>query len=311
MRTRITELLGIEYPVFQGGMAWVGDENLAAAVSEAGGMGFLASANMTVELVKEKIRKVKSLTAKPFGVNLMMMNPNCDGIAALCAEERVAAVATGAGNPVRYFARWKEAGIRVLPVVPSAKIAEKMEVAGADAVIAEGMESGGHIGLTTTMCLVPQVVDAVSIPVVAAGGIADGRGAAAAFALGAEAVQCGTIFICAEESPACSLYKRLIVEAKGDPTVVTGYAYKTMVRSLNTEFSHWLAEHEWTLDRDSFEKVSSGSLRKAVQDGDLKEGSFMAGQIAGLVRQTAPAREIIEELMRDTIEQIRQLNGRV
>ncbi len=298
LKTRITELLGIRYPVFQGGMAWVADAKLAAAVSNAGGLGLIGAAAAPGEVVEAMIREAKSLTDRPFGVNVMLMSPFADDVARICAEQKVAVVTTGAGNPGKYMEAWKAAGIKVIPVVASAGMARRMERAGADAVVAEGTESGGHIGELTTMCLVPQVVDAVSVPVVAAGGIADGRGVAAAIALGAQGVQCGTIFVCADESPACAKYKELVAGAKDTDTIVTGREGGAPIRSLKTKFTRKLAklEHE-EVSREEFERMAAGSLRKAVQDGNLEEGTFMAGQISGLVKGAAPASEIVENLM--------------
>ncbi len=302
IKTKLTELLGIEYPVIQGGMAWVADAKLAAAVSEAGGLGLIGAANAPGEVVENWIREAKSLTKKPFGVNIMLMSPYADDIARICVEQGVKVITTGAGNPGKYMDMWKAAGIKVIPVVPSSALAKRMERAGADAVIAEGTESGGHIGELTTMALIPQVADAVSIPVIAAGGIADARGVAAAIALGACGVQCGTIFVCADESPAHDNFKRMIVEAKDTDTVVTGRASGAPVRCLKNKLTRSLLklEHEEELDREAYEARTVGSLRKAVVEGDEDNGTFMAGQIAGLVCQIAPAAVIIEKLMRDS-----------
>ncbi len=302
IKTKLTELLDIEYPVIQGGMAWVADAKLAAAVSEAGGLGLIGAANAPGEVVENWIREAKSLTKKPFGVNIMLMSPYADDIARICVEQGVKVVTTGAGNPGKYMDMWKAAGIKVIPVVPSAALAKRMERAGADAVVAEGTESGGHIGELTTMALIPQVVDAVSIPVIAAGGIADARGVAAAFALGACGVQCGTIFVCAEESPAHDNFKRMIVEAKDTDTVVTGRASGAPIRCLKNKLTRSLLkmEHEEELDREAYEARTVGSLRKAVVEGDEDNGTFMAGQIAGLVCQIAPAAVIVGKLMKDS-----------
>ena len=233
LKTKITEMLGIRHPLFQGGMAWVADAKLAAAVSNAGGLGLIGAAAAPGDVVQAMIREAKSLTDKPFGVNVMLLSPFADDVARICAEEKVAVVTTGAGNPGKYMDMWKGVDIKVIPVVASAALAKRMERAGADAVIAEGCESGGHIGELTTMALVPQVADAVSVPVIAAGGIADGRGVAAAFALGAQAVQCGTVFVCAEESPACDVYRRQIIDAKDTDTIVTGREGGAPIRSLS------------------------------------------------------------------------------
>ena len=302
IKTKLTELLGIEYPVIQGGMAWIADAKLAAAVSEAGGLGLIGAANAPGEVVENWIREAKTLTKKPFGVNIMLMSPYADDIARICVEQGVKVITTGAGNPGKYMEMWKAAGIKVIPVVPSAALAKRMERAGADAVVAEGTESGGHIGELTTMALIPQVVDAVSIPVIAAGGIADARGVAAAFALGACGVQCGTIFVCAEESPAHDNFKRMIVEAKDTDTVVTGRASGAPIRCLKNKLTRSLLkmEHEEELDREAYEARTVGSLRKAVVEGDEDNGTFMAGQIAGLVCQIAPAAVIVGKLMKDS-----------
>lgn len=300
LKTKITEMLGIRHPLFQGGMAWVADAKLAAAVSNAGGLGLIGAAAAPGDVVQAMIREAKSLTDKPFGVNVMLLSPFADDVARICAEEKVAVVTTGAGNPGKYMDMWKGVDIKVIPVVASAALAKRMERAGADAVIAEGCESGGHIGELTTMALVPQVADAVSVPVIAAGGIADGRGVAAAFALGAQAVQCGTIFVCAEESPACDVYRRQIIDAKDTDTIVTGREGGAPIRSIKTKFTRRLLKMEnQNVDRVEFEKAAAGSLRKAVQDGNLDEGTFMAGQISGLVKAVEPAQAIVDRLMRE------------
>jgi enoyl-[acyl-carrier protein] reductase II len=301
IKTKLTEMLGIRYPVIQGGMAWVADAKLAAAVSEAGGLGLIGAANAPGELVESWIKEAKSLTDKPFGVNIMLMSPHADDIARICVEQGVKVITTGAGNPGKYMEAWKAAGIKVIPVVPSAALAKRMERAGADAVVAEGTESGGHVGELTTMALVPQVADAVDIPVIAAGGIADARGFGAALMLGACGVQCGTIFVCAEESPAHLNYKQMIVDAKDTDTVVTGRAGGAPVRCLKNKLSRRLLkmEHE-EIGREEYELRTVGSLRRAVLDGDKDEGTFMAGQIAGLVDRVAPAKDILEKLMADS-----------
>lgn len=301
MKTRLTELLGITHPIIQGGMAWVANGELAAAVSNAGGLGLIGAANAPTEVVRAMIQKAKSLTDKPFGVNIMLMSPFADEIAKLIVEEQVAVVTTGAGNPGKYIESWKAAGIKVMPVVPSAALAKRMERAGADAVIAEGCEAGGHIGEITTMCLVPQVVDAVSIPVVAAGGIADARGFGAAMMLGAAGVQVGTLFVCADESPAHDKYKEKILKAGDTDSVVTGRANGHPVRSLKNRFTKQIVQLEKEgADFDTLENFTVGSFRKAVQEGDETEGTFMAGQIAGLVTERAPAKVLVDKLMADT-----------
>ena len=292
MKTKITELLQIEYPVFQGGMAWVAEHKLAAAVSNAGGLGIIGAASAPPEVVREEIRKCKELTDKPFGVNIMLLNPNAEDVAKIVVE----AVTTGAGNPGKFMELWKNAGVKVIPVVASVAMAKMMERAGADAVVAEGMESGGHIGSTTTMALVPQVVDAVSIPVIAAGGIADGRGMAAAFMLGAEGIQMGTRFVASKESIVHENYKNQIIKAKDIDSVVTGMSTGHPVRSLRNQMTReYLKLEKENADFMELEKLTLGSLRKAVQDGDTVNGTLMAGQIAGLIRREQTCREIIEE----------------
>ena len=297
-KTKITDLLGIKYPIFQGGMAWIAEATLAAAVSNAGGLGIIAGGSAPIDYLRDQIRKCKSLTDKPFGVNIMLMSPNTEGLAQLVIEEGVPVVTTGAGNPGKYMAAWKEAGIKVIPVVPSVNLAKRMERAGADAVIAEGTESGGHIGENTTICLVPQVADAVEIPVIAAGGIADGRGIAASFMLGAEGVQVGTRFLASEECVIHPTYKELVVKAKDTDSVVTGRYTGHPCRNVKTKFSKKLASGETngTITPDEFEELTLGSLRKAVQDGNLEEGSFLCGAIAGMVNEVKPCKDIVEEM---------------
>ncbi len=298
MKTRITELLGIEYPIIQGGMAWVAEYHLAAAVSSAGGLGIIGAASAPPEVVREQVREVKRLTDRPFGVNVMLMNPNAAEVARVVVEEGVPVVTTGAGNPGKFIPMWKEAGVRVIPVIASAAMAKLMERAGADAVVAEGMESGGHIGELTTMALVPQTVDAVQIPVIAAGGIADARGFAAAFMLGAEAVQMGTRFVTAAESIAHKNYKERIVKAKDIDSEVTGRSTGHPIRVLRNQMSRdYLKMEKAGASFEELETLTLGSLRKAVMDGDVKGGSLMAGQIAGLVRQENTCREIIDEII--------------
>lgn len=297
MKTEITELLGIQYPIIQGGMAWVGTWELASAVSEAGGLGIIGSGGAPAEWVKDQIQQVKKHTDKPFGVNLMLMNPDADKIAQIIAEEHVEVVTTGAGNPEKYMKMWKEAGVKVVPVVASVALARRMERSGADAVIAEGTESGGHIGETTTMVLVPQVVDAVSIPVIAAGGIADGRGFAAAMMLGAKAVQMGTIFVASKESIVHEAYKQKVIKAKDIDTKVTGRSTGHPVRTLrNQQTKEYLRLEAAGASLEELEKLTLGGLRKAVVDGDVMHGSVMAGQIAGLVKGELSCKEIIEKV---------------
>ena len=297
MKTQITELLGIEYPVIQGGMAWVADAQLAANVSKAGGIGFIGAANAPAEWVREQIHIARQITDKPFGVNVMLLSPHADEVAAVVAEEKVAAVTTGAGNPAKYMEMWKNSGIRVIPVVASVALARMMEKCGADAVVAEGMESGGHIGEQTTMSLVPQVVDAVSIPVIAAGGIGDGRGMAAAFMLGAQAVQIGTRFIVAKECNVHQAYKDRVIQARDIDSEVTGRSTGHPVRSLRNQMTRkYQALEKEGAGFEELELLTLGALRKAVVDGDVKNGTVMAGQIAGLIHETKSCKEIIEEM---------------
>lgn len=298
MKTRITELLGIEQPILQGGMAWVAEHHLAAAVSEAGGFGLIGAASAPAEVVREEIRKAKKLTDKPFGVNIMLFSPYAEEVAHVVAEEGVRAVTTGAGNPEKYMGLWKRAGIRVIPVVASVALAKRMERCGADAVVAEGMESGGHIGAQTTMSLVPQVADAVSIPVIAAGGIADGRGFAASFMLGAEAVQMGTRFVVAKESIVHQNYKDRVIKAKDIDSEVTGTTHGHPIRCLRNQMTReYLKMEKAGASFEELEKITLGSLRKAVMEGDVINGTVMAGQSAGLVKEEQTCRQIIDEVM--------------
>lgn len=308
MKTRITELLQIEYPIIQGGMAWVAEHRLAAAVSNAGGLGIIGAASAPPEVVREEIRKCKELTDRPFGVNIMLLNPNADEVAGIVVEEGVRVVTTGAGNPAKYMDLWKRADVKVLPVVASVAMAKMMERAGADGVVAEGMESGGHIGQTTTMALVPQVVDAVSVPVVAAGGIADGRGLAAAFMLGAEAVQMGTRFVAAKESIVHENYKHQILKAKDIDSVITGTSTGHPVRSLRNHMTReYLQLEKENADFMELEKLTLGSLRKAVIDGDTVNGTLMAGQIAGLIREEKSCADIIQDIMRQAQQTVQRV----
>ena len=298
MKTRITELLGIDYPIIQGGMAWVAEHHLAAAVSEAGGLGIIGAASAPAEIVREEIRKAKELTDKPIGVNIMLMNPNAPEVAKVVLEEGVKVVTTGAGNPAKFMKDFKEAGVKVIPVVASVAMAKMMERCGADAVVAEGTESGGHIGSATTMCLVPQVVDAVQIPVVAAGGIGDGRGFAAAFMLGAEAVQMGTRFVVAKESIVHKNYKEKVIKAKDIDSEVTGMSTGHPVRQIRNQMSReYLRLEKEGAELEELERLTLGSLRKAVMDGDVVNGTLMAGQIAGLVKNEQTCKEMIDEMM--------------
>lgn len=298
IKSRICQMLGIEYPIFQGGMAWVADASLAAAVSNAGGLGLISSVNVGTEAVRAEVRKCKTLTNKPFGVNIMLQMPNAAEVAQMVIEEGVRIVTTGAGSPVKYMEAWKQAGIKVIPVVASVALALKMQRAGADAVVAEGAESGGHIGELHTMALLPQVVDAVDIPVIGAGGIADGRGAAAAFMLGAEGVQVGTRFLVAEECNIHSEYKERVIKATDISTVVTGKSLGHPVRALKSPFTREFArmESDPLTNPEEVLEFGSGSLRKAAQQGD-EYGSYMAGECAGMVSQKEPARAIVEDII--------------
>jgi enoyl-[acyl-carrier protein] reductase II len=297
MKTRITELLGIEYPILQGGMAWIAESTLASAVSNGGGAGIIAGGSAPIDYLREQIRKTKELTDKPCGVNIMLMSPNADDLAQLVIDEKVAFVTTGAGNPAQYMKAWKDANIKVIPVVATVNLAKRMERSGADAIIAEGTESGGHIGENTTMCLLPQVVDAVSVPVIGAGGIADGRGVGACFMLGAEGVQVGTRFLASEEVQISQTYKDLVIKAKDTDSIVTGRFTGHPCRNVKTKFAKKLQ----TFERDGgtpeeFEEITLGSLRKAVQDGNLEEGSFLCGAIAGMITEVKPCADIIKEM---------------
>ena len=298
IRSQLCDILGIEKPIFQGGMAWIADANLAAAVSNAGGLGLISSINAGTEAVREEIRKARTLTRKPFGVNIMLAAPNAAEIANLVVEEGVTIVTTGAGSPAPYMERWLAAGIRVIPVVASVAYALKMEELGATAVIAEGAESGGHVGDTHTMALVPQVIDAVHIPVLAAGGIADGRGAAAAFMLGACGVQVGTRFLVANECRVHPTYKERLIKASDVSTLVTGKSLGDAVRSLKTPFSKQFAKMEAQgIPADEIRAFGTGSLKKAVFDGDLAGGCFLAGEVAGMLRQCQSAESIVNDIM--------------
>ena len=303
MRTEVTRLLGIEYPIIQGGMAWVAEHHLAAAVSNAGGLGLIGAASAPADWVREQVRKAKELTDKPFGVNIMLMSPYADEVAEVIVEEGVKVVTTGAGNPEKYMKMWKEAGVKVIPVVASVALAKRMERSGADALVAEGCEAGGHIGESTTMVLVPQVADAVSIPVIAAGGIADGRGIAAAFMLGAKGVQMGTRFVATKECQVHENYKEKIIKAKDIDTRVTGRSTGHPVRTLRNDMTKKYLELESKgATLEELEYLTLGALRKAVQEGDMKNGSVMSGQIAGLIKEELTCRELMERLVKETDE---------
>ncbi|MCY6353700.1 enoyl-[acyl-carrier-protein] reductase FabK [Clostridium sp. ZS2-4] len=298
--------LGIKYPIIQGAMAWIADSSLAAAVSNAGGLGIIAGGTAPVEYIRDEIRKAKELTDKPFGVNIMLLSPNAEEVAKLVCEEGVKVVTTGAGSPGKYMEMWKAHGITVIPVVASVALARRMEKSGADAVIAEGCEAGGHIGELTTMTLIPQVVDAVNIPVIAAGGIADGRGIAAVFMLGASGVQVGTRFLVAHECTVHQNYKNKVLKAKDIDTMVTGRLTGHPVRVLRNKLSRKFKEMERDLtDFEEFERLGVGALRKAVKEGDIEMGSIMSGQIAGLVKKEQSCKEIIEEMF----EEAKKLGG--
>ena len=300
MKTRITELLEIEYPIIQGGMAWVAEHHLATAVSEAGGLGIIGAASAPAEVVREEIRKARQLTDKPIGVNIMLMNPNAPEVAKVVLEEGIGVVTTGAGNPAKFMKDFKDAGVKVIPVVASVARAKMMERCGADAVVAEGTESGGHIGSATTMCLVPQVVDAVQIPVIAAGGIGDGRGFAAAFMLGAEAVQMGTRFVVARESIVHQNYKEKVIKAKDIDSEVTGMSTGHPVRQIRNQMTReYLRLEKEGAGLEELEHLTLGSLRKAVIDGDTVNGTLMAGQIAGLVKKEQTCKEMIDEIIQE------------
>ncbi|HIS20990.1 MAG TPA: enoyl-[acyl-carrier-protein] reductase FabK [Candidatus Spyradocola merdavium] len=298
IHTEICDLLGIEYPIFQGGMAWVSDASLAGAVSNAGGLGIIAGMNSNGEQLREQIRKIREITNKPYGVNVMLMSPYADEVAQVVVEEKVPVVVTGAGLPSKYIKTWVENGLKVVPVVPSVAIARMCERMGACAVVAEGGESGGHVGDLTTMALTPQVVDAVKIPVLAAGGIGDGRGVAAALMLGAKGVQVGTRFLVATECTIHENYKQRVLKAKDIDTIVTGRRLGHPVRGLKSPVTRRMQDLEYSADftAEEFEKMGVGAMRKAAREGDEQNGSFMCGQIAGLVNKEQPAAEIIREM---------------
>ena len=299
MQTKLTKLLGIQYPIIQGGMAWIADASLASAVSNAGGLGIISAMNADADWVRAEIKKCRAMTDKPFGVNIMLMSPHVEEVAKMVAEEKVPVVTTGAGNPSRFVKMWKEAGTVVIPVVASTALARMVERAGVDAVIAEGGESGGHVGDLTTMALVPQVVDAVKLPVVAAGGIGDGRGMVAAFALGACGVQMGTRFLVADECTVSEEYKKKVLAAKDISTMVTGKRLGHPVRAIKNTYMNSYAKLEANsnIPDEELEQFGVGSLRKAAKEGNAEEGCFLAGQIAGMVKKRQPAKEMIEEIM--------------
>lgn len=308
LRTVLCDMLGVTYPILQGGMAWVSDAQLAAAVSNAGGLGIIGTGQAPPDWVRNQIRAAKALTDKPFGVNVMLLSPFTEGVMRVIIEEKVAVVTTGAGNPGKYVRALQEVGSRVIPVVASVALARRLEQSGVDALIAEGMEAGGHIGELTTMVLVPQIVDAVGIPVIAAGGIADGRGVAAVLALGASGVQMGTRFICAEECNVHPRVKEMVIKARDRDTVVTGRSTGHPVRCLRNKLTRQFDEMEARrVPPEELEKLGVGRLRAAMVDGDVEFGSVMAGQIAALVREVKPVREIIRELVLETEAVLRRV----
>lgn len=311
IKTRICQLIGIEYPIFQGGMAWVATGELAAAVSESGGLGIIGSGHAPADWLRQEIRKIKATTKKPYGVNVMLMSPFLEDVMKLILEERVPVITTGAGNPGKYVPLLKEVGTKVIPVVASVALAKRLEKVGVDAIIAEGMESGGHIGEIGTFPLVQQVADAVKIPVIAAGGIVDGRGLVAALALGAEGVQMGTRFMCAEECTISHLIKEKIVKAKDRATVVTGRSTGHPVRCLDNHFTRDIEQYEREgMPAEELEKLGVGKLRSAMVDGDVENGSIMAGQIAGAVSRIEPAAQIIQDIMQTAEREYKRLSAR-
>jgi enoyl-[acyl-carrier protein] reductase II len=312
MNTRLCELLGIEYPIIQGGMAWVATAELAAAVSNGGGLGLIAAGGAPADVVREQIKKARELTDKPFGVNVMLMSPFAEEVMQVIIEEKPAVVATGAGNPGKYIPALKEAGIKILPVIASVAMAKRMEKAGVDGIIAEGTEAGGHIGELTTMVLIPQIVDAVSIPVVAAGGIADSRGAVAAFALGADGIQVGTRFICSDECIAHENYKQAVLKAKDRDAVVTGRTTGAPVRALKNKLTREYERLEKSgASFDEIEALGVGGLRRAFQEGDVEMGSLMAGQSAAMVQKIEPCADIIKSYFDGTEAVIEEINSKL
>jgi enoyl-[acyl-carrier protein] reductase II len=311
-KKKFKDLIGIEYPIIQGGMAWISDAELAAAVSNAGGLGIIAAGNAPGDWVKKEIRKAKTLTDKPFGVNVMLLSPFVEEVAEVVWEEKVKVIVTGAGNPGKYIKKWRENDVTIIPVVPSVGLARRMESTGVDALIAEGTEAGGHIGELTTMCLLPQVVDAVNIPVVAAGGIADGRGIAAAFMMGASGVQVGTRFLVARECNVHENYKKKILEAKDIDTLVTGRSTGHPVRVLKNKLARMYKKMDKeVVPAEEYEELGRGALHKAACLGDVSMGSIMSGQIAGLVKCEQTALEIIEEMfgeLKNLLDDAKDLN---
>lgn len=306
----ITSLLNIKYPIFQGAMAQISTADLASSVSNAGGLGILASGGFSIERIKEEIRRCKKLTDKPFGLNVMLMHPDKEEIARLVIEEGIKVVTTGAGSPAPYMQMWKDAGVIVIPVIPNVKIAKKMEAIGADAIVVEGTEAGGHVGESTTLALVPQIVDAVSIPVVAAGGIGDGRGMAAAFALGAQGVQVGTRFIATHECPVHENFKQAVLDCGDADTIVTGRTIGNSVRGIKNPMTIKFYELEKQgATREEFEELGNGALRRAVIDGDIETGSVMTGQISGMINKITSVEEVITSMVAECQETLKKLSG--
>ena len=306
---KLTKILNIEYPIIQGGMAWIAESNLAAAVSNADGLGIIAAGGAPGDWLREQIQKTRTLTNKPFGINIMLLSPFAEEVAQVVVEEKVSVVITGAGSPEKYMAMWKARNITVIPVVPSVLLGTRMEKLGADAVVAEGMEAGGHIGELTTMALMPQVVDALSIPVIAAGGIGDGRGVAAVAMLGAAGVQVGTRFLAADECIVSDAYKKKVIKARDTDTMITGRSTGHPVRGLKNKFARNLIklEKDETMTLEDIEKLGAGSLRTAVE-GDVVNGALMAGQVAGMVHKTEPAKDIVESLYNEAKEIIKKIS---
>lgn len=311
LANRLTRLLGIEHPIIQGGMAWTATAELAAAVSNAGGLGIIGAGQMPTDTLREQIRAAKTLTDRPFGVNLMLLTPHIDDLVQMVLQERVAVVSTGAGNPGKYMTALRDAGIKVIPIAPSVALAKRLEAAGADAIIGEGMEAGGHIGELTTMVLTPQLVDAVEVPVIAAGGIADGRGLAAAFALGAEGVQVGTRFMCADECVIHPDVKERIVKSRDRDTMVTGYSTGHPVRVLKNKLARMLEELDRAQDAKGLDELGTGKLALAMRQGDLEMGSLMAGQSAAMVKRVEPAASIVIDIVTEAERILLDLPKRV
>lgn len=308
--TRVCDILDIEYPILQGGMAWVATHELAQAVSNAGGLGVIAAGAAPAEIVRDEIRNIKKYTDKPFGVNIMLMSPFAEDIIELVCEEKVPVVTTGAGNPGKYMEKFKNSGIKVVPIVPSVALAKRLERQGADALIVEGTEAGGHIGELTTMSLVPQVVDSVDIPVIAAGGIADGRGFLAALSLGAEGIQMGTRFVCSTECIAHDNYKEKIIKSKDRDAIVTGRSTGYPVRVIKNKFAkEYISLEKEEVPFEKLEELGAGRLRLAVKEGDMDNGSLMAGQISGMIKDVKSCKEIIDNILKEAEEEFDRLNS--